>query len=159
MLEKQCRTEYDTIKVLREVKLLKGLKSPFVTQLIDIIYPDRDGCEMLCIVLEKMDTDLDQLLKSDQKSFTEKHVIKILYSLLCSISFIHKSNVMHRDMKCANILLTKHCNVKICDFGLARSLPDSLIRPETNTQEVRKRTKNKDKIKEELHNGYRIKSR
>ena len=65
MLEGQCKTEYDTIKVLREVKLLKGLKSPFVTQLVDIIYPDRDGCDMLCLVLEKMDTDLDQLLKSD----------------------------------------------------------------------------------------------
>ena len=41
-----------------------------------------------------------------------------------SISFIHMTNVMHRDIKPANILLSSNCEVKICDFGLARSLPE-----------------------------------
>lgn len=42
------------------------------------------------------------------------------------MSFIHFSNVMHRDIKPANILLTSDCNVKVCDFGLARSMPESV---------------------------------
>lgn len=39
VLQRQCKTEYDTIKLVREIKLLKKLKSSFVTQLIDVIYP------------------------------------------------------------------------------------------------------------------------
>ena len=35
------------------------------------------------------------------------------------------SNVMHRDIKPANMLITASCEVKICDFGLARSMPQS----------------------------------
>ena len=32
---------------------------------------------------------------------------------------------MHRDIKPANILMTSECNVKICDFGLARTMPET----------------------------------
>ena len=42
------------------------------------------------------------------------------------MSFIHFSNVMHRDIKPANILLTSECNVKVCDFGLARTMPETV---------------------------------
>lgn len=43
--------------------------------------------------------------------------------MLLSVSFIHMANVMHRDIKPANILISANCEVKICDFGLARSMP------------------------------------
>ena len=78
------------------------MKSPFVTELIEIIKTETTN---ICLVLEYLDTDLDNLLKS-KESFSEPHLIKIIYNMLCSISFIHKSNVMHRDIKCANILVT-----------------------------------------------------
>jgi mitogen-activated protein kinase 1/3 len=66
---------------------------------------------------------------------------------------------MHRDIKCANILISQNCEVKICDFGLSRSLPESLIRKETNSMEVRRRTHNKEKIKDELNAHYVIKAK
>lgn len=47
----------------------------------------------------------------------------VLYNILCSMNFIHSANIVHRDVKPANILINQNCQVKICDFGLARSLP------------------------------------
>jgi mitogen-activated protein kinase 1/3 len=35
---------------------------------------------------------------------------------------LHESNVLHRDLKPANVLVNEDCTVKLCDFGLARSI-------------------------------------
>ena len=56
-------------------------------------------------------------------SFTERHVITIMYNFLCAMNFLHTANVMHRDLKPQNILLPSQCSVYICDFGLARTKP------------------------------------
>ena len=34
---------------------------------------------------------------------------------------------MHRDIKTSNILVDEDCNIKICDFGLSRSMPESCV--------------------------------
>ena len=76
----------------------------------------------ICLVMEFIDTDLDQLLKH-KIEFSEHHLIKIVYNSLCAMAFLHLSNIIHRDVKPANILISSDCNVKLCDFGLSRSLP------------------------------------
>lgn len=38
--------------------------------------------------------------------------------------YIHSAEILHRDLKPANILLNEDCEVKICDFGLARSVAE-----------------------------------
>lgn len=42
--------------------------------------------------------------------------------MLCAVKYLHSANVLHRDLKPANILVNEDCSVKICDFGLARSI-------------------------------------
>ena len=41
------------------------------------------------------------------------------------IDFIHSANVLHRDLKPSNLLVNSNCNLKVCDFGLARGVFDS----------------------------------
>lgn len=41
------------------------------------------------------------------------------YQMLKGIQYLHSINVAHRDLKCENILITKHMNIKIADFGFA----------------------------------------
>jgi serine/threonine protein kinase len=41
--------------------------------------------------------------------------------LLRGLKYVHSANVIHRDLKPANILLNANCDLKICDFGLART--------------------------------------
>ena len=80
-----------------------------------------------------MDTDLDQILKH-KLEFKEHHMIKVAYTALLSLCFLHESNVVHRDLKSANLLIAADCNAKICDFGLSRSIPNCQL--ESNNGEL-----------------------
>lgn len=46
----------------------------------------------------------------------------LVYNILRGIVYLHSADVLHRDLKPANILINDDCTVKICDFGLARSV-------------------------------------
>ena len=48
-----------------------------------------------------------------------------LYQILRGLKFIHSANVLHRDIKPGNLLLTSTCDLKICDFGMARGISAS----------------------------------
>jgi mitogen-activated protein kinase 1/3 len=70
--------------------------------------------------------DLETLL-AQSINFSEDHVKKIIYNILCAINFLHSANIIHRDLKPSNILIDEHCNVKICDFGLSRTMSLSSV--------------------------------
>ena len=46
----------------------------------------------------------------------------IFYQIVKGTNFMHSAQLIHRDLKPSNILLNSDCTIKICDFGLARSL-------------------------------------
>ena len=68
--------------------------------------------------------DLEQLPNTvPETELDEEHIITILYNQLCALNFIHSANIIHRDLKPSNFLIDSNCNVKICNFEMARSLP------------------------------------
>jgi serine/threonine protein kinase len=68
-------------------------------------------------------SDLKKMMELDNLKIDEGHVTIILYNCLCALNFIHSTKIVHRDIKPGNILIDDNCNIKICDFGLARVLP------------------------------------
>jgi serine/threonine protein kinase len=52
-------------------------------------------------------------------------MINIVYKCLCALKFLHSINIVHRDLKPSNILFDRYGRVRICDFGISRSLPKS----------------------------------
>lgn len=76
--------------------------------------------------MDYVESNLNTIIDSaDELNLSEEHVVTIMYNLLCSINFLHKSNIIHRDIKPANILIDSKCVPVICDFGLARTCPKS----------------------------------
>jgi mitogen-activated protein kinase 15 len=53
------------------------------------------------------------------------HKQYVIYQLLKALYFLHTADLIHRDVKPSNLLLNSDCHVKICDFGLCRSVAEA----------------------------------
>ena len=121
-MENIFEDETDCKRILREVTLMRKLKHPFVVELVELLYPaDPTSFDTLYVVMEYAESDLKKIIKSNI-NLEMQHTQHIIYNLLCAIKYLHESNVLHRDLKPANVLINEDCTVKLCDYGLARSI-------------------------------------
>ncbi|CAM4515926.1 unnamed protein product [Caretta caretta] len=70
----------------------------------------------------------DQCVAEREEAFKEKDVKRLMRQILEGVSFLHRNNVVHLDLKPQNILLTSESplgDIKIVDFGLSRILKSS----------------------------------
>lgn len=101
----------------------------YTVQLLDVVYPqltNPNNPDCIFLIMEYLDYDLRDIIDSNI-DLTELNVQKIIYNILCAVNYLVSSNVLHRDLKPDNILVDKFCNIKICDFGFSRTLPESCI--------------------------------
>ncbi|RHN60836.1 putative mitogen-activated protein kinase CMGC-MAPK family [Medicago truncatula] len=115
----------DAKRTLREIKLLRHLDHENVIGLRDVIPPPlRREFNDVYITTELMDTDLHQIIRSNQ-NLSDEHCQYFLYQILRGLRYIHSANIIHRDLKPSNLLLNANCDLKIIDFGLARPTMES----------------------------------
>lgn len=115
----------DAKRTLREIKLLRHMDHENVIAIKDIIKPpNREAFNDVYIVYELLDTDLHQIIRSDQE-LTDDHSQYFLYQLLRGLKYVHSANVLHRDLKPSNLFLNANCDLKIGDFGLARTTSET----------------------------------
>ncbi|KAF9152476.1 MAPK protein hog1 [Linnemannia schmuckeri] len=102
-------------RTYRELKLLKHLKHENIISLSDIFI---SPLEDIYFVTELLGTDLHRLLTS--RPLDKQFIQYFLYQILRGLKYLHSAGVVHRDLKPSNILVNENCDLKICDFGLAR---------------------------------------
>jgi len=66
-----------------------------------------------------METDLASTLRSSQL-LSDDHCQFFLYQIIRGMKYVHSAHVIHRDLKPRNLLVNSNCDLKICDFALAR---------------------------------------
>lgn len=114
-------------RILREIMLLAHFNDDNIIGLRNILTPhDPDKFEHFYIVMDIMETDLKQVLRSRQ-ALTEAHIQFFIYQALRALHIIHSAGVIHRDITPANILVNTNCDLKICDFGLAKEEGDQAV--------------------------------
>lgn len=113
------------IRTLREIKLLKHFNNhENIISILDIQKPESlDSFNEVYLIQELMETDLHRVIKSQKLS--DDHIQYFIYQTLRALKAMHSANVIHRDLKPSNLLLNANCDLKICDFGLARSIASS----------------------------------
>lgn len=124
------QTEGFPITSIREMKILKILDHENIVKLHDVIIytkqtdGDHDSRGIIdgdvFIVFEYVDYDLYGVLKSPSAKMTSVHIKSYMKQLLSGMHYMHAKGVLHRDIKSANILLTRDNVIKIADCGLAR---------------------------------------
>ena len=118
----QDRALLDQLK--RETKRCLELTHPHVVRIHDFVHDERAGC----ISMEYVDGEtLSNLRAEKEQKVFEPHEITTWMSQLCdALDYAHnRAKVIHRDLKPANLMVNQRGDLKITDFGIARSLVDS----------------------------------
>lgn len=75
----------------------------------------------LYLVMDLMDSDLQKAIRV--RALQRVHRELVTYGILRALHYMHSAGIMHRDVKPANVLLSKHCEARLADFGWAREAP------------------------------------
>ncbi|XP_049907129.1 testis-specific serine/threonine-protein kinase 6 [Epinephelus moara] len=103
----------------REMEIIRSLNHPNIVKTIEIF----ESCTSKVYVVMELCVK-GNLLKhiNDNGPFPEHSGCRLFTQLCEAVQYLHDSDVAHRDLKCENLLLDKHDNLKVCDFGFSKRL-------------------------------------
>lgn len=105
------------ITAMREIKVLQKLHHKNVVALKEII----TSKDLVYLVIEYMEHDLTGLLGRPDIDFSEQVIKCYMKQLLEGIAYLHSKSIVHRDVKASNLLVNNKGELKLADFGLART--------------------------------------
>ena len=109
----------DAQRTYREIIYLKQMSNhENIIRLDDVLRAEND--RDIYLVFEFMETDLHTAIRAS--ILEDVHKQYIMYQAFKALMYMHSAQLVHRDMKPANLLLNAECLMKVADFGLARSL-------------------------------------
>jgi NIMA (never in mitosis gene a)-related kinase 1/4/5 len=105
--------------LLNEIKLLKYCKSPYIINFI--------GCKSNTTSIEIITKfarygDFHHIIKRQKKKFIENNIWSYFIQTCLGVKYLHNNNIIHRDIKCANIFLDREDHIYIGDFGISKVL-------------------------------------
>ncbi|CAJ1381762.1 unnamed protein product [Effrenium voratum] len=109
----------DAQRTFREIVFLQELNGhENIVRLMNVM--KADSSQDLYVIFDYMESDLQKAIAANL--LQPIHVEYVTYQILKALKYIHSGGVLHRDLKPANVLLNSNCHVRVCDFGLARTV-------------------------------------
>jgi len=128
------------ITAMREVRILQQLRHDNIVNLIEICRSKASIVNRFkstfYLVFDFCDHDLAGLLSNHKVTFTLPEIKSVIKQLLDGLYHIHQNKIIHRDMKAANVLITRKGILKLADFGLARAFSYNPEKPNRYTNRV-----------------------
>ena len=116
-VKKDSKYKESKDKLKNEVEVLSKLHHPFINQILDNFETDTH----FFIVMEYICGDLLTFIRKRNK--LNEPISKVIFKqIIEGLRYIHKKNIIHRDIKLDNILIDTTNTVKICDFGVSRRI-------------------------------------
>ena len=113
-------SEKERKNALNEVRLLASIKSKFVISYKEAFFDEKDNT--LGMVMEFADGgDLYQKIVENRKTqrlFEESDIWRIFIQLVKGLKALHELNILHRDLKSANVFLMRDWSVKLGDLNV-----------------------------------------
>jgi serine/threonine-protein kinase len=99
----------------REARVLAGLSHPNVVMLVDFV----KNAEQMYLVLEFLSGHALAEVLSKKQRFRPEYAAAVCLEVARALAHAHERGVIHRDVKPANVILTKQGDVKLVDFSVA----------------------------------------
>ncbi|XP_070024090.1 serine/threonine-protein kinase STY8 [Nicotiana tabacum] len=115
----------------QEVFIMRKIRHKHVVQFIGACTRPPN----LCIVTEFMSRgSIYTFLHKQRGAFKLPTLLKVAVDVSKGMSYLHQNNIIHRDLKTANLLMDEHGVVKVGDFGVARvQVQTGVMTAETGT--------------------------
>ncbi|MCD7904268.1 MAG: Stk1 family PASTA domain-containing Ser/Thr kinase [Clostridiales bacterium] len=106
-----------------EAQAVAGLTHPNIVSAYDV---GRDG-DICYIIMEYIDGPTLKELIVKNAPFTNEETLGVSMQIASALETAHKNNIVHRDIKPQNILVTKEGNIKVTDFGIAKAATSATL--------------------------------
>ncbi|MDR0357683.1 MAG: protein kinase, partial [Clostridiales Family XIII bacterium] len=113
----------------RESRAAAGMSHPNIVNIYDV---GKEG-SIYYIVMELVEGKPLSDIIAEKAPLDYKYTINIAEQVAAALSVAHRNNIIHRDVKPHNILITPDGMAKITDFGIAKAVSDGTIVSEHNT--------------------------
>lgn len=120
--------EQQTDDIKKEIEILKQCRHDNIVSLYGCMF--HEG--VLWILMDFCGAgSVKDFQKHWPKPLTESEVTAIMFFVVQGLCYLHSINIIHRDLKSANILITENGDVKIADFGVSFQVNNTLAKANT----------------------------
>jgi serine/threonine-protein kinase len=110
------------LRFRREAQNAAALNHPAIVAVYDTGEVQSEFGPLPYIVMEYVDGHTLREIVKTQGPMSQQRVIEVMADVCAALDFSHKHNIIHRDVKPANIMINRAGAVKVMDFGIARAL-------------------------------------